>query len=46
MASGPGETFDAALTGASDAEPPLGSGRIDPRARGDLRNLAAKGIVV
>ncbi|MCW2989569.1 MAG: lipopolysaccharide biosynthesis protein [Solirubrobacterales bacterium] len=46
MASGPGESFDAGLSGAVPADAPLGAGRVDPRARGSLRSLAAKGIVV
>lgn len=49
MASGPGETFDAALPAGTPVEEPIsevGEGRVDARLRGDLRGLAAKGIVI
>lgn len=46
MASGPGDTFDAAASGATTAEVPFGPGRTRRRADGDLRGLAARGIVI
>lgn len=52
MAAGPGESFDAGLSGATimdtseGEELALGSGRVDPRQRGNLRNLTARGIVI
>lgn len=38
--SGAGESFDAGLPGG------VGEGRVDPRLQGDLRGLAARGIVI
>lgn len=46
MASGPGDTFDAALSGGLPAEPSLATGRPARRIDGDLRTLAARGIVI
>ena len=52
MAAVPGESLDAGLSGATvmdtseGEERALGSGRLDPRQRGSLRNLTARGIVI
>jgi O-antigen/teichoic acid export membrane protein len=47
VSSRPGESFEAALPGAVPVtEPALGEGRGDPRLQGNLRGLAARGIVI